>query len=255
MKLHFRKIGQGRPIIILHGLFGSSDNWQTFGKNLSEKGFQVLMVDLRNHGLSPHDDQFNFAVMAEDVLELINDEHLTDVVIAGHSLGGKTAMKFAELYPDKLNGLIVIDIAPRYYSVHHRKILDTLLSVNFADIKSRGEAEAILKSGIEDSGTRQFLMKNLYWKEKEQLAWRFNLNVINDKIENVGEKIFFKVPFPKPTLFIKGEHSDYITYDDEREIFEMFNNVTMKTAPDAGHWVHADNPEWLLNEVISFLNE
>ncbi len=254
MKLHFREIGSGVPIIILHGLFGSSDNWQTFGKHLTEKGFKVVMVDLRNHGLSPHDDEFNFEAMALDVKELIDAENFTDAIIMGHSLGGKTAMEFAKLFPEKLSGLIVVDIAPRRYAVHHKQILDTLLQVDTKTLAARSEAEEILNTGISDLGTRQFLLKNLYWKEKHQLDWRFNLKVINEKIENVGERITFDHTFSKPSLFIRGEKSDYISYDDEREIFEMFADVEIKTAPGAGHWVHADNPAWLLEEVVSFLS-
>ncbi len=255
MKLHFREIGTGQPVIILHGLFGSSDNWQTFGKNIAEKGYRVVLVDLRNHGLSPHAEAFTFEEMANDVKELINGENLADVVLMGHSLGGKTAMEFAKLFPEKLNGLIVVDIAPRRYAVHHRQILDTLLQVDTNSLKSRSEAEELLKKGITDIGSRQFLLKNLYWKEKDRLDWRFNLKVINDKIENVGGQITYSLPFSKPTLFIKGEKSDYIKYDDEREIFEIFTNVEIKTAPGAGHWVHADNPEWMLVVVEEFLNQ
>lgn len=255
MKLHYRKTGQGKTVIILHGLFGSSDNWQTFGKNLAEKGYHVIMADLRNHGLSPHDDHFSFEVMAEDVKEILVNEKLPEAVLMGHSLGGKVAMKFAELYPDLLSGLIVIDIAPKQYPVHHREILDTLLSVDTSKINSRSAVEEILKSGIHDPSTLQFLMKNLYWKEKDRLDWRFNLKVLNEKIENVGTKITYTHPFAKPTLFIKGEKSDYIAYDDEREIYELFSNVEVVTAPGAGHWVHADNPAWLLSMVIGFLQK
>ena len=253
MKLHFREIGTGTPIIILHGLFGSSDNWQTFGKNLAEKGYRVVMVDLRNHGLSPHAEDFSFEDMAMDVKELIDEQNLSGAILMGHSLGGKTAMEFAELFPEKLRALIVVDIAPRRYVVHHREILDSLLQVDTKTLNARSEAEEFLKKSIPDFGTRQFLLKNLYWKEKDRLDWRFNLKVINEKIENVGAQITFAHPFPKPTLFIKGEKSNYINYDDEREIFEMFTNVEIKTAPGAGHWVHADSPEWLLLNVDEFL--
>lgn len=253
MKLNHRTIGTGKPVLILHGLFGSSDNWQTFGKQLAQNGFKAVLIDLRNHGLSPHDDEFTFNVMAGDVKELMEAEGLSGAVVMGHSLGGKTAMKLAELYPDLLSALIVVDIAPRRYEVHHREILDALLSVNFDTVRTRVDAEEILKKGIPDTGTRQFLMKNLYWIEKDQLAWRFNLKILNEKIENVGERIKFAPPFSKPTLFIKGESSNYIGYEDEREIFELFSSVVVKTAPGAGHWVHADNPAWLLEEVVSFL--
>jgi len=253
MKLHFRVIGDGNPVVILHGLLGSSDNWQTFGKQLGSSGYKIYLVDLRNHGLSPHSEEMNYAVMAEDVNELFKTEGLEKAVVIGHSLGGKTAMSFAFKYPQKINGLVVIDIAPRQYGVQHRKILDALLSIDASQLKSRQEAEQQLSSQLDEQSTIQFLMKNLYWKEKTVLDWRFNLPVINKNIVEVGKEIKPQAIFSKPTLFIKGEKSDYVTYDDEREIFDLFENVEVKTAPGAGHWVHADNPMWLLDEIKKFL--
>jgi len=254
MKLNTRSLGEGPPVIILHGLFGSSDNWLTFGKNLSEQGFRVILVDLRNHGLSPHADEMNFDTLAADIKELFEDEQLNDAFILGHSLGGKTAMRFAFENPDRISGLIVVDIAPRNYAVHHRHILDTLLSVDIPAIKSRNEVEAILAQGINEPAVQQFLMKGLYRKEKDQFAWRYNLDAINKQIENVGAAVYPSKPIDKRTLFVKGEKSNYISYDDEREIFENFSNVEIKTAPGAGHWVHAENPEWMLETVVEFLN-
>lgn len=239
--------------MILHGLFGSSDNWQTFGRMLSEHGCKVIMADLRNHGLSPHNDELNFEVLANDVKELFEDEHLSSAFILGHSLGGKTAMQFAFNNPERISGLIVVDIAPRQYAVHHRQILDSLLSVDTSAIKSRNEVEELLAKGIDEPSTIQFLMKGLYRKEKDQFAWRYNLDAINKHIENVGAAVYPATPFEKPTLFIKGEKSNYISYEDEKEIFEYFTNVEIKTAPGAGHWVHAENPEFLLEQIVMFI--
>ncbi len=253
MKLHFRKIGEGKPVIILHGLFGSSDNWQTFGKELGASGYAVYLVDLRNHGKSGHDDSMNYEVLLNDISELFIAEHLNGAAIIGHSLGGKTAMKFALRHPDKLNSLIVIDIAPRKYPVHHRLILDTLLAVDTQNKKTRKEIESELSAHIKDNSTLQFLMKNLYWKEPDRLDWRFNLHAINENIEITGSQINAEKPFEKPALFIRGENSDYISEPDEIEIKKLFKNADIKTAPASGHWVHADNPEWLLNEVKNFL--
>ncbi len=255
MKLHFRKIGEGEPVIILHGLFGSSDNWQTFSKQLAATGFAVYLVDLRNHGQSPHDAEFNYTALAGDIDELMRDEHLENAVIIGHSLGGKTAMAFSFQHPEKVKGLVVIDIAPKQYPVHHRGILDALLSVDVNRITSRQDAEDILKRQIHETATLQFLLKNLYWKTKDSLDWRFNLEVINNEISNVGSETLPSSPFEKPTLFIKGEKSDYISFDDEKEIFELFKKVEVKTAPGAGHWVHAENPEWLLDSLVKFIAE
>jgi esterase len=253
MKLNFRKVGEGKPVVILHGLFGSSDNWQTFGKQLAGSGYAVYMVDLRNHGLSPHDVALNYSVLAEDVHELFLSEHLQAAVLIGHSLGGKTAMTFSFQHPESVKGLVVVDIAPRQYPIQHRYVLDALLSVDLNTVKSRQEVEAQLSKHLNETSVIQFMMKNLYWKEKDRLNWRFNLEAINSQIESVGKATKPENHFSKPTLFIKGEKSDYITYDDEREIFELFENVEVKSAPGAGHWVHAENPSFLLEVVRTFI--
>ncbi|MEO7907834.1 MAG: alpha/beta fold hydrolase [Saprospiraceae bacterium] len=255
MKLHFRKTGTGKPIVILHGLLGSSDNWQTFSKQLASFGYTVYMVDLRNHGLSPHDKKFNYTVLAADIAELFEMEHLETAHIMGHSLGGKTAMTFAYTHPELVSSLIVIDIAPRQYPVQHRNILDALLDVDLKKNKSRKEVEIHLTAALNDPIVIQFLLKNLYWKEKEHLGWRFNLPVINENIANVGTATLPPSTFENHTLFVKGERSNYITYDDEREILEQFANVEIKTAPGAGHWVHADNAGWLVETVNAFLSD
>jgi len=253
MKLNFRKVGEGKPVVILHGLFGSSDNWQTFGKQLAAKGYAVYMVDLRNHGLSPHNDVFNYQVLAEDVYELFVAENLQGALLIGHSLGGKTAMTFSFQRPEMISGLIVIDIAPRQYPVHNQNVLDALLKVDLNVIHTRKEVETILTSQLDDPGTIQFLLKNLYWKEKDKLDWRFNIPAISHQFQSVGKETLPNRPFDNPTLFIKGEKSDYISYDDERQIFDLFENVEIKTAPAAGHWVHAENPTWLMETVEEFL--
>jgi esterase len=254
MKLFRRSFGEGQPVLILHGLFGSSDNWQTFAKQLSTNNCRVITADLRNHGLSLHAAEFNFDVMSADIKELFVEEGITSAIVMGHSLGGKTAMQFAFQHPERISGLVVIDIAPRQYAVHHRQILDSLLSVNLSSIKSRNEAEEVLAKGIDEPSVVQFLMKSLYRKEKDQFAWRFNLGAINKHIENVGAAVYPVTAFEKKTLFVKGEKSNYISYEDEKEIFDRFTNVEIKTAPGAGHWVHAENPEWLLDEVVRFKN-
>lgn len=253
MKLAYRKLGQGKPVIILHGLFGSSDNWQTFGKQLATYGYEVILTDLRNHGLSPHASQFNYSTLASDVQQLIIEEQLDHPVVIGHSLGGKTAIKLAFEHADELGGLIVIDIALRYYPVHHRTILDALLQLDLNIIKTRGAAEEALRKNITEPGVLQFLLKNLYWKNPGQLAWRFHLEAIDRQIENVGEELQFQGLHPLRALFIKGEKSEYITYEDEKQIYNQFTNVEVITAPEAGHWVHADAPEWLLSKIVSWM--
>ncbi|MFI5219804.1 MAG: alpha/beta fold hydrolase [Bacteroidia bacterium] len=253
MKLHFRKIGNGQPLIILHGLFGSSDNWQTLGKKFASTDFSVYLVDLRNHGHSPHSSEHNYKVMSEDILEIINDENISPVSIIGHSMGGKTAMQLALDHPEKISNLIVVDIAPKKYPSHNSEIVKALLTVDFEKTKTRKEVEKILSEKINDYGSLQLLLKGLYWKENNQLDWRFNLKAIHTNLEIMNEEVSGYDSFKKPTLFIRGEKSNYILDDDILLIKKYFPAAEIKTTPVAGHWVHADNPQWFLETVISFL--
>ncbi len=260
MKLFFRKIGEGKPLIVLHGLFGLSDNWQTFAKTFVISNTtppttgSVYLVDLRNHGQSPHSSAFNYKEMADDVIELIRSENLDDATILGHSLGGKVAMTVALQNQQLVSKLIVVDIAPKYYPPHHTDVLMALNAVNLNEIKTRGEAEKILLGYISDMGTVQFLLKNLYWKN-EKLAWRFNLESISANINNVGEEITSSIPFVKPTLFIRGEKSRYISNEDIPQIEKIFPNSKTQTILDAGHWVHADNLNGMLEVCRDFISE
>ncbi|MEP7171411.1 MAG: alpha/beta fold hydrolase [Bacteroidota bacterium] len=253
MKLHFRKIGEGIPLIILHGLFGSSDNWQTLAKKFSENNLAVYLVDQRNHGRSSHSETFSYHDMAEDIYEFMNDEKINSAFIIGHSMGGKTVMDLAMYHPEKISKLIVVDMAPKKYAVQNRDVANALLEINLNEIKTRKEVETQLAQRISDAGTLQFLLKNLYWKENNTLAWRFNLPVISDNIERMSDAIDFIKPYEKPALFIRGEKSNYISKEDEPVIKKYFPNAEIRTAPGAGHWVHADNPEWLLENCLEFL--
>lgn len=252
MHLHFKRIGDGRPLIILHGLFGSSDNWQTIAKHFAEKIFAVYLVDQRNHGHSPHTATISYKLMADDLFQFVTKEKISTACVMGHSMGGKTAMQFALDNPDMVSKLIVVDMAPKYYPPHHREILDALLSVDLTKLKTRKEVEQVLFEKITDIGTRQFLLKNLYWLENEQLAWRFNLKVLDKEINNLSEAINGKA-FDKPVLFIRGEKSSYISDKDVVQIKSHFPLAQVATAPTAGHWVHADNPKWLLETCLTFL--
>jgi esterase len=258
MKLFYRKYGQGQPLIILHGLFGQSDNWNTLAKQFAAAGFEVYSVDQRNHGLSPHSDVWNYNVMSDDILELIQDNHLQHVILLGHSMGGKTAMQFAIQHPKLLDKLIVVDIAPKQYPNQNQDVLKGLQAVDLNLIKTRKEVDAILSNYISDEGTKQFLLKNLYWKENGELAWRFNLNIIAKQIENVGEAIPIAIgtndiPCKTPALFIRGEKANYILDDDWKLIQEIFSNSTLETIADAGHWVHAEKPKEFFDCVMKVI--
>ncbi len=256
MELHFREMGQGNPLLILHGLFGSSDNWLTIAKQLATS-YRVFIIDQRNHGQSPHSDSWNYTVMAQDIEDFCIQHQLNEIFIAGHSMGGKTVMKMAELFPERIKKMMVIDIAPRYYPVHHHKILNALKSIDFNVVNTRKQAEEVLQNNIDDLGTRQFLLKNIYWIAENKLAWRFNLEVIANNIEIVGEATPADVSAicEIPVCFVKGEKSDYIKKEDEPLILKQYPNSEIITIANAGHWVHAENPVDLMNEMIKFMNK
>jgi pimeloyl-ACP methyl ester carboxylesterase len=253
MDLKFRIIGEGQPLVLMHGLFGMSDNLTSFAKLLAEQGYAVYVTDLRNHGHSPHHEIHNYPSMAADVAQLIRDNNLQQPVVIGHSMGGKVAMQLANDFPEISGAVVVIDIAPYYYPVHHREILDALLSVDLDTVKTRSEAEAVLKQSIHDFGTLQFLLKNLYWKE-EKLGWRFNLHAINNQIEAIGEATWPATINAVPVCFIRGSKSKYIDPYREAEILEHFPNAKFATVEGAGHWVHAEKPQELLSAVTAYLN-
>lgn len=255
LNLFFRKSGSGKPLVILHGLFGISDNWNSLAKQWSEH-FTVYTLDLRNHGQSPHAEEWNYQVMAEDVVEFFGEEQLHDVILLGHSMGGKVGMRLALDFPQALSKLIVSDIAPRRYPENNRNVVEALLKVQPENLTSRKEAEAILAREGLDNSTAQFLLKNLHWKELEggekKLAWRFNLDVIARKLDVVSEATDSPAPCEVETLFVRGERSNYITKEDEAEIKRIFPHSTVQTIPGAGHWIHADKPKEMFDAVMAF---
>lgn len=253
MKLHHKILGEGQPLIIIHGLFGMLDNWQTLGKRWAEK-YQVILVDLRNHGHSPHEPELNYQVMMDDLEELTDDLFLDEINLLGHSMGGKLAMKFAQTYPELMNKLIVADIGPKKYPIHHHLILEGLKSVQLEKMKSRQEVKEQLSQYINQEHIIQFFLKNLYWKEKGVLAWRFNLNSIANNIQNVGDDLLAD-KFEKPTLFIRGGDSNYILDEDIPAIKKSFPNSEIATIPNAGHWLHAENPKMFFDLVDDFLSK
>ena len=246
LNLFYQKTGQGPDLVILHGLFGQSDNWASIAKML-EKDFSVYLVDQRNHGRSPHDNVFNYEAMAEDLLSL----SLPKFSIIGHSMGGKTAMFFAKKYPHLVEKLVVVDIGTKYYPVHHQEIIDALKGLDIKKLTSRNEADDQLKEKIADFGTRQFLLKNLYRKEDNSFGWRFNLDVIADQIENVGQALDGDV-CEVESLFINGAKSRYIKGEDRPGILKHFTKAKFETIADAGHWVHAEQPDLLVKALLAF---
>jgi esterase len=243
VKLHCREFGQGFPLIILHGLFGSSDNWQSIAKILSSN-FRVILPDLRNHGLSAHSVDWTYLDMAKDIIELCEEKELKQIFLAGHSMGGKTAILVAGMRPDLVKKLIILDIGPGYYPPHHQKIFEAIDAANDTGLTSRKDAENSMKTVLEDQGIIQFLLKNLFWQSPEKLSWRFNLNVIRNNINMVGQaNDLDNYPIKTHTLFLRGENSNYIKESELDFIRKKIPEVEFFTIKGAGHWLHADNPE------------
>ncbi len=253
MRLYSKIYGENsQDLIIIHGLFGMSDNWNSLGKKFAEK-FRVHLVDLRNHGRSPHSDLFNYDVMCNDVLEYIQLHNIQKPIILGHSLGGKVAMKFAFTYPAKIEKLIVADIAPRKYnSDFMQNILQTLYKLPLEDFKKREEIDNLLSFTYKDKGIRLFLLKNLYRNEQKEFSWRFNIDVLLEKVSNIQEADFVNGICYVPTHFIRGESSNYITLEDELLIQKHFSSFSIATIDGAGHWLHAENPECFYDEVMEY---
>jgi esterase len=251
MKLHHRILGEGQPLVILHGLFGYSDNWQTHAKKLAEY-YQVILVDQRNHGHSDWSEAFTYDLLANDLKGLFDELSLEKVLLLGHSMGGKTAIRFAQLYPDYLEKLIVVDIGLKTYPAHHDSILKGLESIDLEVINSRTDAEDKMSEFISSYGVRQFLLKNLYWIEKGKLAWRMNIPVLKREMH----QILGSLPDTEvllPTLFIRGMMSDYILDEDINDLESVFADMQLISVEKAGHWIHAEAPDEFLDSVLTFL--
>lgn len=245
--------GNAKKLVIIHGFLGMSDNWKSMAIKWAEIGFEVHSVDLRNHGRSFHSEDFSYEIMANDLKEYFDFHQIKQAAVLGHSMGGKTAMLFATLYPELVNRLLIADIAPKYYPQHHQNILKGLNAIHFENITSRNEVEAILAQYIAEAGTRQFLMKNLYWVTPEQLGFRFNLKVLTEKIEEIGKALPHENQYHGPALFLRGELSLYIIDEDWHTVKHHFPKATLTTIPSAGHWLHAENPTVFYQECNSFL--
>lgn len=251
MILHFQEYGNGPPLVILHGLLGSLDNWHTLSK-IFAGSFRVLAVDQRNHGRSPHSEVMTYDAMAEDLSHLLDQLHIPSAHVLGHSMGGKTAMQFALSYPNRVDKLIVVDIAPREYPRLHDEILDALVSVDLNEATSRQQVDGELSKRIPDFAVRQFLMKNLIRDSVGTFSWKANLEVLQRNYMEIAREITSPVPFPGPTLFVKGEQADYVLDSDVPMIEELFPNAHV-VGVNSGHWIHAESPTVFADIVMSFL--
>ena len=254
MLLYSKIEGQGKPLLILHGFLGMSDNWKTLGTQYAALGFEVHLIDLRNHGRSFHDAAFSYAVMVQDVLKYCTHYGLQTISVIGHSMGGKLAMLLATQYPNLVAQLVVADIGPKYYPQHHHEILTGLNAIDFSTQPQRNEVDTQLQEYIPDFGTRQFLLKNLYWQTPGQLAFRFNLPVLTQEIEQVGTALPESAHYDLPTLFVRGGNSKYILDTDWELILTHFPLAKVETIPNVGHWLHAENPTLFFSITSQFLN-
>jgi esterase len=267
MKLYHRKLGKGSPLIILHGLYGSSDNWLSIGRKLSEH-FEVWMVDLRNHGRSPHSADHNYNVMAADLLELMYDNHLTKAIIMGHSMGGKVAMNFALKNAKMISHLIILDIAPKSYSsyinidfesLNHKKIIEELLKFDFRGLETREQLDLAFSESIKDAPLRQFLLKNITRGYDDDFTWKINLMALYSNINEIIDGVNLKPENLEddvadfPVLFVKGANSEYITLDDEEIIKLIFPYSEFVSISSAGHLLHIEQPEQLIKAIYNFL--
>jgi pimeloyl-ACP methyl ester carboxylesterase len=253
MELNFKVYGQGEPLIIMHGMFGMLDNWQLIAKKLSET-FMVFLVDLRNHGRSPHSEEFGYQIMSDDLLRFMNENWIHHAHIVGHSMGGKVAMRFALENPDMIDKLVVVDIAPKTYEGNHESIIDALIGLDLSKLTSRTDAEIYFRKLINEESTIQFLLKNLSREKDGNYRWKMNLPVIVSKYQEILGHEHTDEQFDGPTLFIRGQNSDYINPDEFNDYKHNFPDAKLITISNAGHWVHAESPDAFLKELLNFLN-
>lgn len=252
MQLHYQTLGQGQPLMLLHGLFGSGNNWGTIAKHFAQH-YQVLCVDLRNHGKSPHSASQSYANMAEDLLELCDALCLEDIHLLGHSLGGKVAMQFAVQHPERVDKLIVADMAMRAYADAHTHLMDAMMAIDLSTLQNRHEVDRLLSHRIPQTELRQFLLMNLV-KSDNALAWRINLSALKTNYPNLQQAVCENAHYEKPSLFIRGEQSDYVQEADTEQISTHFIRAQFASLP-TGHWVHAENPQAFIKLVSNFLGQ
>ncbi|MFZ9981037.1 MAG: alpha/beta fold hydrolase [Cyclobacteriaceae bacterium] len=251
MQLFHRVYGSGKPVVILHGLFGSSDNWMTQARMLGEH-YSVYTIDLRNHGLSPHNDRHDYEAMAEDVRAFIKTQNLVPAAVIGHSMGGKVAMKLAIDHPELVSKLVVVDIVPKVYPPHHNRIVEGLLSLHPENLTTRQEADEKLSAFVTQPDVRQFLLKNLSRKPEGGFSWKINLKVIADNMEDVLGDPVHGPAFMGPVLFLMGSRSDYFKPGDEVRISNHFPDNRIDFL-DTGHWLQAEQPKAFVKKVSEFL--
>ena len=254
MILHSKILGGSKKnILILHGFLGSGDNWISIARKLNLLGHTVHLIDQRNHGRSFHSEKFDYKLMCEDLFNYIKHHNIDNSILIGHSMGGKTAMNFSLIHPKLVSKLIVLDTSPRGYPVLHQNIIDSLKEIDFSVFVTRKEIDIELRKSINQEGLRNFLMKNIYRMNDGKLNFRFNLKSLSENIGRIGQKIESDINFNREVIFIKGETSDYINESDKIMINNLFPNAKFYKIPNAGHWLHVDNPIDFISILLSLI--
>lgn len=264
MELFYRKEGSGSPVVIIHGLYGSSDNWINIGKRLADR-HTVYMIDQRNHGRSPFANSHTYNDLRNDLIEFFEQHKIEKAIILGHSMGGKVAMWFAADYPEKVEKLVIADIAPKDYLLLkedsqfylHQNILLAMQEIDFSQVKSRNDVDDLMAEKLDDARIRQFLLKNVAKdKETKQYKWRVNAEVLYDHLEEIVSGVNKnwlddRTPITTyPVIFIRGMKSKYILPEDEILIREIYPDAKLVDIPKAGHWLHAEQPEKFMKAVV-----
>lgn len=259
MQLSFQKYGSGKPLVILHGLFGSSDNWVSFARQISELlPYEVYTVDLRNHGRSPHHSSFAMEALVEDLNDFLSQNDIESPILMGHSLGGKIILNYLnEPFSEDVKAAIIVDMGLRDYDIKHSHIelLAAMKNAPLDEFTSRNMAENYFTEAIPSVKMQQFVLKNLKRNKNNCFEWKLNLDAIDTYVDGLVKGVRFNEKQILPVLFLKGELSDYINCEDETRIINSFKNVQIVRISNAGHWVHVDNFEALLSTIIRFLKE
>ena len=254
MLLHSKILGDSdNHVLILHGFLGSGDNWISIARKLNIEGFTVHLIDQRNHGRSFHSDNFDYEFMSYDLFEYINHYKIKKPILIGHSMGGKTVMKFSLKFPKLVYKLFVLDISPKEYPVHHQQIINSLIDIDFSRLDSRKKIDDELKKSIQQQGLRNFLMKSVYRNDNKTLDFRFNLKCLSENIANICEEVNSDNKFTARVYFFKGSRSEYVLDTDKHLINKLFPKSKFITIQNAGHWLHADNPNDFLSELMSLI--